>query len=210
MRKFYNQCCGIYSGLSPLDRMALKFISIVVLAVIYFALVNTKANGEEKKEEVKQETSFISCDNPAGCVGKFRKGVDWPVCPICNTPISSSVNVSENGNISEEIVSLFEETRSLYNEIEEIIKKRHIEEQERIEKFKAYDIVHAKKVCDNMFALKQALARTKIFVEKGGKIPDIPDDKNKDKPVWVIVCFGPRGEPVWKKIEDFPVYPRPK
>lgn len=208
--KIYNECCNIYYGFSPLNRWAIKIFIIIALASVLCTLVGI-VNGEEKKEEPKQETLFISCDNPAGCVGKFPRGTDWPVCPICNTtPIYSSVNVSKKGNIAEEIVSLFEETRSLHDEIQRIKDKRSFEEQERIKNLKAYNIAYAEKVRDNMRVLADAYARTKTFLEKGGEIPEIPDNKIKaGEPVWVITGFL-RGKPVWKKVGDFPIYPRPK
>lgn len=190
---------SIYSELSPLNRWAIKFfITIVVIAIIGILAVSIIANGEEKQEKPKQEV-LISCDNPAGCVGKFPKGTGWPVCPICNTPISSVVDVSKDGNIAEEIVFLFEETRSLHDEIQRIKEKRRLEEEERIKNLKAYDIAYAEKVRDNMKVLADAYARTKTFLEKGGE--EIPGS--------VIAGFI-GAKPVWKKIEDFPIYPRPK
>lgn len=192
--KIYNIGYNIYCGFSPLNKWAIKFLIVIILTGVYFTLVEV-VNGEE----LKQETSFIFCDNTKGCVGKFPKGTDWPVCPICNTTISSVVDVSKDGNIAEEIVSLFEETRSLHDEIQRIKEKRRLEEEERIKNLKAYDSMYAKKVYDNMKVLADAYARTKTFLEKGGE--EVPGS--------VIAGFiGTK--PVWKKIEDFPIYPRPK
>lgn len=199
MEKIYT----IYNKCNNPCKWAIKIFMIIVLISVILTLagmiISSSVNGEEV---IKEETSFIPCNNSAGCVGKFPIGTDWHVCPICKTPISS-VNVSNNGNngnIAEEIVRLQGEIYNSSKNIEEIIEKRRNLDEERIKNFKAYDKAYAEKVLYNMRTLHEAVLRTEAFFEGGGE--GVPGS--------LIKGYQLDGSPIWTEEKYFRTYPQPR
>ena len=153
----------------------------------------------ERKPESKQveQVGLIDCNNPAGCIGKLKP--DWPACPLCNTPVSLPNSIKRSGSISEDIVSLLEEAKSIDEEIGEIKVKREKDLQERLANAKTFDATYAEKVYTNLQNLVDAYNRTKVYIERGGE--DVEGS--------LISEFIGR-KPVWKEKDKFIIYPRPR
>jgi hypothetical protein len=176
------------------------FLYIALLVCFYFILVATwtPVYSQGANNQVQQQTSLINCMNPAGCVGKLK--LDWPACPICNTPLSpSSVKSKRGGNIAEDIVTLLEKAHSLDEDIGKIKIKREKDFQDKMANAKTFDAFYADKVYDNLQKLVDAYERTKIHLERGGE--DVEGS---------LVSSFVGGRPVWKKKSDFIVYPKPR
>ncbi|MFQ5662028.1 MAG: hypothetical protein ACE5F2_02140 [Candidatus Paceibacteria bacterium] len=196
------------------------FFWIIVIICVYFAIIRFVPNSasaqettevkqpvlkEKEKEEppglveetqVEKPEKWIPCSNPAGCVGKLKS--DWPACPICLTPMPPSLAVSQRGgNISEDIANIFKEIRSLSEDIDKIKTQREKNLQEKLANAKSYDASYADTVFRNLKEIKDAYELKKAFVERGGA--DVEGS---------LITGFIRGDPVWKKIAEFPVYPR--
>lgn len=189
------------------------FLVIIVMGCIYFALVQlvytplAKADGEteteikivEVKPKVGKVEELIPCSNPDGCVGKVRS--EWPECPICRTPISSSPIASpkRGDNVTEEIVNLLDRIYLLNKDIGEIKIKKEEDRQKRLANMKSYDETYANKVYENLQVLTDAYERTKRFVQDGGEQVE-----------GSLISSFRGGDPVWTEIKYFRTYPIPR
>ena len=149
------------------------------------------------KAEVKVESmELIQCTNPAGCIGKLDSRL--PICPICQFPVPtySAISPMDEGDIAQEIVKVLKEARSYDEEIIEVKAKKQKDLQERIANRKSYGLAHAQKVLRNAIEFRNAKARTLQHLRSGKKGVE-----------GSLISGTYRGNPTWKKEEDFVLYP---
>lgn len=189
--------------------MNIRFIEIFWIAIItsiIFALVEfiPSAGGGSSVDidsqfEISRSSSkgkdWIQCSNSAGCIGKVL--AEWPACPICNTAILHPNPKEDSKNIAEDIFTISEEIYSLDKYISEIKIKREEDLQKKLADAKTYDVVYANTVRRNLLTLRAAYFRTKKFVQDGGEQIE-----------GSLISGYYAGKPVWKKAEEFQVYPR--